>query len=219
MGSHKIFVSYKYADTSVKNFNGGCTPRAYVDYLEQNNVTGDDIYKGEKDNEDLSQFKDETIRTHLKEKIRDSSITIVLISPNMKEFYNEKDQWIPWEIEYSLRNLDTNKTNGIIAVVLPDEYGSYDYFMENRTYTDRNGETHNYCHINANKTFKIIEDNMFNIKNPDIRIFDDLKIYFGECSYIEAVTWDDFINHKQKYINNAFRKKDELDKFNILHTM
>ena len=56
----KIFVSYKYADSSVKslNYKFGTTVRDYVNYLEE--VLGkNNIYKGEHDGEDLSDFTDE----------------------------------------------------------------------------------------------------------------------------------------------------------------
>ena len=88
----KIFVSYKHGDTNIAKIPGYYhSARGYVDYLIDKKLN-DEIYKGE-GNEDLSEFKDETIRTRLKEKIHDSSITIVLISPNMKEASTlEKDQ-------------------------------------------------------------------------------------------------------------------------------
>lgn len=165
MNNRKIFVSYKYADSNVQYFNGGNTPRYYVNYLEENHVSGNDIFKGERDNESLAEFKDETIRTHLKDKIRDSSVTIVLISPNMLDLLkNEKDQWIPWEISYSLKKLDGKGENGIVAVVLPDFNGSYNYFINYYTETLTNYESCNFRSLSLNRTFKIIQSNSFNKK-------------------------------------------------------
>lgn len=138
----KIFVSYKYADNRVQNLRNAInsTVRDYVDeFISKVNST-DDIYKGEHDGEDLSNLDDNTIWEKLKDKIYDSSITILFISPGMKESCKEdRDQWIPWEISYSLKetsrrdkngNSVTSHTNAMVAVVLPDENGSYSYYLE-----------------------------------------------------------------------------------------
>lgn len=131
---NKIFVSYKYADNNVEYLYPYPYTQVhdYVRYIESH-ILKNDIYKGEKQGEDLSRYSDEYIWRHLKDKIYDSSVTIVLISPNMKEPYKyEKSQWIPWEISYSLRLTTrddrTSQRNAILAVVLPDKNGSYDYY-------------------------------------------------------------------------------------------
>jgi hypothetical protein len=105
----KIFVSYKYADTDVLAFKEGMseflnptTVRDYVDRLEWYFDRTDDIYKGESDDEDLSEYDEDTIWDKLKDRIFDSSITILMISSGMKEpNRRDRSQWIPWEISYS----------------------------------------------------------------------------------------------------------------------
>ena len=78
-------------------------PCDYVDYIQNKILSGDYIHKGEKSDEDLSGYSDAYIKAHLKDKIYDSTITIVLISPNMKGPHRyQRSQWIPWEISYSL---------------------------------------------------------------------------------------------------------------------
>lgn len=130
-----IFVSYKYKDSNVKSLSGVTPPtwvRDYVDYTINNILNDDDIYKGEESDEDLSSWSEDEIWDHLKEKIYDSTITIVFISPNMKEPGKwQRSQWIPWEISYSLRETtrnDRTSHNAILAVILPDKNNSYNYY-------------------------------------------------------------------------------------------
>lgn len=85
----------------------------------------------------MSVLEDTTIQSILGDKIYDSTITLVLISPNMKDSnLPETEQRIPWEISYSLReqsrNGRTSKTNAVMAIVLPDANGRYDYYIEDR---------------------------------------------------------------------------------------
>lgn len=218
---HKIFISYKYGDTSVKRltrtpWNEMTKVRHYVDELQDKLEEDDYINKGELDGEDLSNFKDSTIESKLRNKIYDSTVTIVLVSPNMKEANkNEEDQWIPWEKSYSLRettrNDRTSRRNGILAVVLPDSSGGYDYMLESKTCCPSG------CTLwHTNKLFKILRLNMFNQKEEtsyNCALGD--KIYSGYASYIHMIKWDNFINNIDYWINEIKKIQDNKNAYDI----
>jgi hypothetical protein len=218
----KIFVSYKYADRLVRQFNGSSiwnptTVRNYVDILQNKIDKSDHIYKGEDDGEDLSSLADSTIGSKLGDKIFDSSVTIVFISKGMKDNVPEDDQWIPWEISYSLkeqsRESGNSKTNAVLAVVLPDESGSYDYFIRENICP--------YCNCRTLQTpilFQILKKNMFNIKQPkfsDCSHHEGNQPYIGHSSYIHSVKWDDFINDINNYIDIADKIRQNRNYYNI----
>ena len=122
--AYNVFVSYKYADTAVRQIVGHnpTKVRHYVDEIENLLAADDHVYFGEHDGEDLSDWTDEQIWGELKDRIYPTTCTIVLISPNMKEPNRyDKSQWIPWEISYSLRETSrgdrTSRRNAILAVV------------------------------------------------------------------------------------------------------
>lgn len=199
----KIFVTYKYSDFYVRQLPGKygtTTVRDYVDTFQSKLDNTDHIYKGEDDGEDLSSLADATIASKLGDKIFDSTVTIVLISKGMKDNTPEKDQWIPWEISYSLKEQSRNginsKTNAILAVVLPDESGSYEYFITfNQLCNSRT--------LNTPILFTILRENMFNIKKPSTSECNGKTLYHGYSSYIHSVRWEDFIIDIDKYINAA----------------
>lgn len=220
----KIFVSYKYADDQVENFiwYTNATVRDYVDKFEEKVDSSDDIYKGESDDEDLSSLEEDTIWEKLKDRIYDSSVTIVFLSPGMKESWKtERDQWIPWEVSYSLKETSrknkngdsvTSHSNAMLAVVLPDSNGSYSWYLESRTCCDSKCTTHH-----TDKLFTIIRKNKFNrSKNASKRTCDNKEtIWTGTCSYIEAVKWVDFIDDYQKYVDKAVDRQNHINEYDI----
>lgn len=220
---NKIFVSYKYADDQVRNLEVGknSTVRDYIDEFEKKLDVSDNIYKGESDGEDLSNLSDETIWNKLKDRIYDSAITIVFISRNMKEKSKaERNQWIPWEVSYSLKETSrknkngdsiTSHSNAMLAVVLPDIDNSYSYYLESKNCCTSKCTIHH-----TNKLFEVIRKNKFNKKEATKRICNnDDTIWTGTCSYIEAVRWSDFMNNYQKYVNSAIDRQNCIDDFEI----
>lgn len=223
--SRRIFVSYKYADSAVAPlasasiFPEPTTARHYVNTLQHALNASDHFFQGENDGEDLSDFKEETIETKLKNKIFGTSTTIVLISKNMiDQFENEEDQWIPWEISYSLkeitRNGVTSRPNAMLAVVLPDENSSYEYFASS--------SPAGACDTITWKTqtlFEILGNNMFNRKSPNYQSCAggccERQHYGDDHSFIRPVKWTHFISDVDYYINLAHEMRDRIDEFNV----
>jgi hypothetical protein len=217
----KIFISYKYGDVLVKDLSKKVikvkegkfhvTPRAtrvrdYVDELQK--IIGvDHINLGEKDGESLEDFSDLTIESNLKQKIFQSSITIVIISKGMKDASKkENEQWVPWEVSYSLRLVNredrTSQMNAVLGVVIPDENGSYDWYYTNNPLC--NCITHY-----TSKLFTILSSNMFNKKEREFRVCDGIKMNISnEPSFIKTFRWSD-------YINKAIQIKDNEDLYVI----
>ncbi len=221
---HKIFVSYKYGDSNVKDIvkkpNYLCTARDYVDKLQNYIENSENIYKGEENDNDLSTLTEEAIWNILKEKIWDSTLTIVVISPCFNDGTGDKNQWIPWEISYSLKE-ETRKnksgktiksfTNAILALVLPDKNASYSYYInENKCCL---------CNCKSYKThmlFKILRENMFNLKKPKFyKCKNNDIVYQLDSSYIISVKWDDFILNPEIYIKKAFYLQNSIENYNI----
>lgn len=219
----KIFISYKYADSNVqrlpdKQLWETTTVRDYVNLLESYFDSSNHIYKGESNDEDLSYLSENTIWEKLKDRIYDSSITIVIISPGMKEPYrSEYSQWIPWEISFSLKETErkdrTSHSNAILAVVLPDSFGRYDYFFSELSC----GATS----LRTGITFPIIAKNMFNKKNPNREFCNQCYDYhyYDDSSYIQVIRWSDFIRYPNFYIGRAQQRRENIDCYNICKTM
>ena len=212
-----VFVSYKYSDENVQHLNGLYPTKArhYVNEVEKLLAEEGHVYYGEHDDEDLSDWSEGQIWQKLQDRIFPTTCTIVLISPNMKipQKY-DKSQWIPWEISFSIRETIRNDRkshrNAIIAVVLPDRNGSYEYALRP-----------NYCcssgctTYNRDWMFTIIKENMFNRKKPNTNeCVKATTIWYGEYSYIPMVRWDYFVKHVSELIERAERIKDDCERNN-----
>ena len=213
--ARKTFISYKYSDVVEGK------PNNLRDRIIK--AMGEDakFYNGERvDSPDLTGLKTETIKSSLKDMIFNTSVTIVILSPNMIE-----SKWIPWEIEYSLscysRDGRQSKQNGIVAVIQKVN-GSYEW-LKKSFYDDSIGMS--VSQYDATKTPKIINENRYK-SSPPKHPCKDCKKYNGisvcaECntfdrmngSYITFATEDEFLIDINLYIENAYDKSQHLERF------
>lgn len=182
----RVFISYKYPEGS-----------SYRDRLISKLANGSYKYLGETNKtKDISSLDEATIGSILSDKIYNTHVTVILISPNILD-----SDWIPWEVSYSLREINranrNSSRNGMVAVVLPDENNRYDYMIE----TNQEGET-----INTSNLPNIISNNMFNATKESRH--DSSNTEFG--SYISIYRWNEFCNNLNEIINTAYNKSESM---------
>ena len=190
--AHKTFISYKYSEA-----------RDLRDKIID--ALGDDAayYKGEtSESPDLTDTTTENIKKALRDMMYDTSVTIVIISPHMKE-----SEWIDWEIEYCLKDNTrkgrTSHNNGIVGVIMKRN-GNYDWFKYTHTNADGCRSTSYY----DEKVYDIINNNRFN-QEPKVYscpICKTVNALMG--SYIAYVTEEDFLSNPSLYIDNAYEKSE-----------
>ena len=189
--AHKTFISYKYSD--VVEYKGSDNLRDRI--IEK---LGPDakFYRGENGySKDLSSYTAEYIKKCLKDMMYDTSVTIVILSPNMKQ-----SEWIEWEIEYSLKSITradrTSRPNGVIAVV--QKQNGWDGYAWLRNF---------YNNWNTYLLPNIINKNMNNKKSYGSYLLSD--------NYIDIVTEDDFLRNPSKYIEEAYQKSRNIDSYYV----
>lgn len=201
--AHKTFISYKYSEA-----------RLLRDKIIE--ALGDDAtyYMGEtSDSPDLTDKTTESIKEKLRNMMYDTSVTIVVISPNIKD-----SKWIDWEIEYCLKNITrkgrTSHTNGVVGVIMKHN-GSYDWFKTTRTNPDGCVSSS----YDEDKVYSIINDNRFN-QNPMVYSCEKCKTVNGLTgSYIAYVEESAFLSDPKKYIDNAYDKSEnDAEGYDIVKT-
>lgn len=198
--ARETFITYKYSEAT--NLRDRIIEKlgAHASY-----------YKGETaESPDLTGSSVQAIKENLKNMIFGTSVTIVVVSPNLKN-----SNWVDWEIEYSLkeykRGTTTSKTNGIIGVIMKVN-GSYDWLVYNQTNSDgcTSRNFHNY------KLYNIINNNRFNLNTetrfscPNCKTYNSL---FG--SYIALIEEDKFLDDPDFYIENAYDKSKIIGSYDL----
>lgn len=189
---HKTFISYKYSEAQDLRDR-------IIDSL------GDDAtyYKGEtSESPDLTNTSTENIKKNLKDMMYDTSVTIVIISPNMT-----KSKWIDWEIEYCLKSITrkerTSHTNGVVGVIM--KYNGDYSWIKTTTNNDDGCSSSSY---DESKMYTIINKNRFN-QEPKVYSCDICKTVNSLTgSYIALVEEETFLANPQKYIDNAYEKSE-----------
>ena len=191
--ARKTFISYKYSDV-VEGKTNNLRDRIIV-------KMGDDakFYRGEDGyTKDLSSYSASYIKETLKKMIRDTSVTILILSPNMKQ-----SQWMNWELSYSLseieRNGRTSHSNGVVAVIQKQPtYGILDGYAWLKMW---NGSW------DISKTFELVRLNQNNKKF--------YAPYSLSDNYIDIITEDMFLRDPFKYIEEAYNKSQNIDNYNL----
>lgn len=198
--ARKTFISYKYSEAQE---------------LRDKIITalGDDAtyYQGETaDSPDMTDTSTENIKKNLTSMMYDTSVTIVVISPNMKD-----SMWIDWEIEYCLKEITrkdrTSKTNGVVGVIQKVD-GGYGWLVNENIKED--GCT--VRTINNDYLYDIIIKNRFNRINKKYTCTKCKCVSQIEGSYIALVDEADFLNDPNKYIENSFNKSENLGDFELI---
>lgn len=190
--AHKTFISYKYSES-----------QDLRDRIIEALGKDADYYNGEtSDSPDRTDCKTETIKKNLRDMMYDTSVTIVILSPNMKA-----SKWIDWEIEYCLKNITrkgrTSHTNGVVGVISKVN-GSYDWLK----YSVIKPDGCQVSRYHTEKLYDIINNNRYN-QYPKVYNCNICKcVDWLDGSYIAFVEEDDFLANPQKYIDNAYNKSE-----------
>lgn len=197
--AHKTFISYKYSDA-----------RNVRDRIIQALGSDATYYKGEDGfSQDLSGYTAETIKEHLKDMIYDTSVTIVVLSPQMND-----SAWIPWELEYSLRDVKRgdhySHSNGIVAVIKKVN-GNYSWLRQDIVQSD-GCYTHSF---DESKIPAIITENRCNQEPQEYACNCCKSIDRLEGSYISIINEDEFIGDPTRFIENAYEKSQHLGGYRL----
>ena len=183
--AHKCFISFKTQD---------------IDYKKkiQEDMGIEMIDKSL--NEPINSDNEDYIMRKIREDyLADSTVTIYLIGEYSAENSFLQDQtYIKRELQASLYNGENNTKNGILGVVLPN---MYDRIYKGEEQCLICGSNHNIVCVNDDTTIKEFNYNFYIPK-------DNGCCWSEEERSCVLVKWEDFENNPEKYIDDAFNKRN-----------
>lgn len=172
------------------------------------------------EDQDRSHMSEDSIRTFLYDKLKRTSITIVILTPKAvdykKDYLSGKyDDWLYDELRYSLEDRADNRTNAVLALYTKE---AEDLLFSHTTHTcDVCNEASN---VKSIKNFSnLVKKNMMNIKsayknNKCNNVYDSML-----DSYCSLIEFDSFINDPDLYLENAISKRDRKHEFELVKRM
>lgn len=192
--ARNVFISFRYRDG-----------HTYKEILEGLFNKSEDTVDFSED-QDRSNMSEATIRNYLYSKLRRSSVTILIITPeaiNHKKGYWGYDDWIYDELRYSLEDRGNNRTNGLIAVYTPEAAAKI-------CKKKQNGNTTIYEFDN------LARRNMMNVKSS-YKTTQEPGVYDRNYdSYCSLVSFDEFRLDFAKLIDIAEWKSDNKYRYDIV---
>lgn len=206
MGTN-VFISFRFDD--------GEDLKLEIEELFDSST---DVYN-RSENVDRSDMSDDTIRNYLYGKLKETSVTIVLLTPNAvnykKDFFGKYDDWLYDELRYSLQDREENRTNGVVALYTDE---SKDQLIQSSTHScplcNEEQNTNSVLYFD-----NLVRKNMMNIKD-NYKSQQCVGLYDSdEDSYISLIHADDFKANFSEYIEKAKEKRDRKEEFELVKEM
>ena len=183
--AHKVFISFKAEDIAFKT---AIQEMPNLDFIDKSL------------NESINSSSEDYILQKIRaDYLSDSTVTIFLIGSRSNEYLGESEQkFIKRELQGSLYSSQTNSKNGILGIVLPS--------MTTNVYKGSQncltcGNPHSVVVIDDST---VIREFSYNYYLPNSKCSWD-----EDDRYCVLVTWSEFRNSPETYIDQAFNKRFE----------
>ena len=202
--TRRVFISFRFSD--------GAPYKEKLDELFDSSV---EVINCSEDT-DRSALSEESIRSYLYKKLSNTSVTIILLTPNTLTYERDEDgqidDWTYDEVRYSLEDRTNNRMNGLVAVYVPE---ARDLIL----YTHNCSKCNSKCKVTTIPNREhLFRKNMMNIKRAyaahacsEKGIFDAAK-----DSYCSLISWSDFVKDFGRYIDNAADKRNRCNEFDLV---